>query len=129
MEPIKLQLVRLKRKNREPILMIEFELVNNLTLKELVDRSIWNLGGDVVIESNLDRSYQKLKCEKVVTEYGNRFILRAYDWENKPFLVGIFRGWKTRGTLKYLTDKDEQLIIQGRAVQVQMDEGLLIEGL
>jgi hypothetical protein len=102
--------------------VIEFELVNNLTLKELVDRSTWNLGGDVVIDSNLDRSYQELRCQKVATEYGERYIIHAYDWENKPYLLGIFRGWQTRGTLKYITDQNEQLIIRGRAVQVQIDE-------
>lgn len=109
--------------------MIEFELVNDLSLKEIIDRSIWNLGGDVVIEGNLERSYFELRCEKIVTEYGDRFIIYAYDWENKISLLGIFKSWNTRGNLKYLTDQDNQLIIKGRAVQVWIEEGLVIEGL
>jgi len=109
--------------------MIEFELVSDLSLREIIDISIWNLGGDVIIENNLERSYQELRCEKVSTEYGDRFIIYAYDWENQAYLLGIFRGWNTKGNLKYLTDKDDHLTIQGRAVQVWIEDGLVIEGL
>ena len=109
--------------------MIEFELVSNLSLRELIDRSIWNLGGDVILENNLDRSYQALRCEKINTEYGDRFIIYAYDWEDRAYLLGIFRGWTNRGNLKYLTQEDDHLKIQGRAVQVWMEDGLIIEGL
>jgi hypothetical protein len=109
--------------------MIEFEIVKNLNLKEILDRSIWNLGGDIVIEGNLNRSYEELKCEKIVTEYGDRYIINAYDWEKRVSLLGLFKGWQTRGNLKYITDQDNHMIIRGRAVQVHLEEGLVIEGL
>ncbi len=109
--------------------MIEFELVGDLSLRELLDRSLWNLGGDVIIENNLDRSYQELNCEKISTECGDRFIIYAYDWENRAYLLGIFRKWNNTGNLKYLTQQDNHLIIQGRAVQVSIEDGLIIEGL
>jgi hypothetical protein len=109
--------------------MIEFELVGDLSLREILDISLWNLGGDVIIENNLERSYQELKCEKISTECGDRFIIYAYDWENRAYLLGIFRGWTNKGNLKYLTDQDDHLRVQGRAVQVSMEDGLIIEGL
>jgi hypothetical protein len=109
--------------------MIEFELVGDLSLREILDISLWNLGGDVIIENNLERSYQELKCEKISTECGDRFIIYAYDWENRAYLLGVFRGWTNKGNLKYLTDQDDHLRVQGRAVQVSMEDGLIIEGL
>ncbi len=109
--------------------MIEFELVGDLSLREILDISLWNLGGDVIIENNLERSYQELKCEKISTECGDRFIIYANDWENRAYLLGIFRGWTNKGNLKYLTDQDDHLRVQGRAVQVSMEDGLIIEGL
>lgn len=112
--------------------MLDLELVkNNLTLSEILDVSLWNLGGDVVLQNNLDRSYEQLKCKKISTNYGLKYVIYAYDWEKRANLLGIFHRWETKGTLKYKIDQDK-LVISGRAVQVQISptsNDLLIEGL
>jgi hypothetical protein len=112
--------------------MLDLELVkNNLTLSEILDVSLWNLGGDVVLQNNLDRSYEQLKCKKISTNYGPKYVIYAYDWEKRANLLGIFHRWETKGNLKYKINQDK-LVISGRAVQVQIsptNNDLLIEGL